>query len=259
MRKTPNLRKIGLFTIGGIVLFLGIIGFSVGDKLFVPKDELVVFYFEESVKGLSVGSPVVFNGVEVGKVTSISLDITSHSDVFKIPVVARLEAFFDKEEFKDKDNGQIIKYFVNEGLRASLINQNLLTGQLMIELEFEPKQEAIFRGKGDAPYYTEIPTVLSGLGALTKDIKNIPVSEVMHKLDLLLTSMNQNMPTIMTEFKQFSVALNNPSAAIGSGDSLIANLNMAVQNIGGAARSLRNFADYIERNPQALLTGKGRY
>ena len=39
----------------------------------------------------------------------------------------------------------------------------------------------------------------------------------------------------------------------------INNFNKAMQNISNAAKSLGNFADYIERHPEALLRGKGGY
>ncbi len=258
MRKTPDARKIGLFTLAGIVFFLAILGYAVGDKLFVNKSELVVFYFEESVKGLNVGSPVVLNGVAIGKVTSISLDVSMKDGGFKIPVVAELTSFYDRKEFENKTTVYILDYLIKNGLRAKLTSQNMLTGQLMIELEFDKEAPAVFRKDDDAIEYLEIPTVLSQLGALTKDIQNLPLGEIVRKFDTLLETLNTNAPVILEQVAKFSVELNNPSSVVGGGNSLVANLNKAAQNISRAARSLRNFADYIERNPQALLLGKGK-
>lgn len=259
MRKTPNTTKIGLFTIGGILLFIAIFFVSVGDKLFVKKSNLVVFYFEESVKGLSVGSSVVFNGVNVGKVVKISLDMGSQTADFKIPVVAQLDKFYHKKNFPYKTNDEILRYFIKKGLRAKLTSQNMLTGQLIIDLEFKPDDPAIFRGKGIKPHYQEIPTVLSELKALAKDISNIPLTQIMNDIATLVNSLNKDAPVIMSQLRKFTMELNNPNVVISSGDSLVTNMNSTIISVGKAARAIQNFADYIERNPQAFITGKGQY
>ena len=71
MRKEPNKRAIGLFLIVGFALFLGLIGQSVLSKIYADRKDVVVMYFNESLQGLSEGSPIVFQGVEVGKVTRV--------------------------------------------------------------------------------------------------------------------------------------------------------------------------------------------
>ena len=76
MRKEPNKKLIGLFVVIGVLIFGLLIAGYVRKELFPPKDNMVVMYFDESVKGLSVGSPVVFKGVEIGKVTKIDLIAT---------------------------------------------------------------------------------------------------------------------------------------------------------------------------------------
>ncbi len=258
MRKTPDTRKIGMFTIAGISLFFALIVISVGDKLFVNEDNLVVLFFEESIKGLSVGSPVVFKGVEIGKVISINLDISHTDKGFKIPVVAQLSKFYDDDNFKGKDTRKIMEYFVEQGLRAKLTSQNMLTGQLMISLDFAPETPVIYRADGVDKKYVEIPTMLSQLAALTKDFRNIPISEIMHELDTLLKTLNTGVPVLLGQVTKFTTDLNAPANTTLSNDNFIGNANQAIQNISGAARSLRIFADYIERNPQALLMGKGK-
>ena len=90
MRKEPNKKKIGLFVIIGFISLFGIIVGMSWDKFFPDNDNLVVMYFEESVKGLNVGSPVLFKGVEIGKVSRIDLLGNEESASFSIPVYVRL-------------------------------------------------------------------------------------------------------------------------------------------------------------------------
>mgnify|MGYP007097565704 FL=1 len=42
----------------------------------------------------------------------------------------------------------------------------------------------------------------------------------------------------------------------GAAADTLDNFNKAAVNISQAAKALRNFADYIERHPEALLKGK---
>ena len=86
MRKQPNNKLIGLFIVCGFVLFLATIGMFVAEKVTADRKNLVVMYFSESIKGLDVGSQVVFKGVNIGRVAKIDL-ITDAGDMsFSIPV-----------------------------------------------------------------------------------------------------------------------------------------------------------------------------
>ena len=71
MRRKPNNKLIGLFILCGVVLFFATVGMFVSDKIMKDSNRLVVMYFSESIKGLDVGSPVVFKGVAIGRVAKI--------------------------------------------------------------------------------------------------------------------------------------------------------------------------------------------
>ena len=86
MRKKPNNKMIGLFIICGIALFFAIMGTFISDKILQGSNRMVVMYFSESIKGLDVGSPVVFKGVSIGKVTKIDIVADLDKLDFSIPV-----------------------------------------------------------------------------------------------------------------------------------------------------------------------------
>ena len=90
MSQEPNKKKIGLFLLLGIIVFFLIIGQSVLSRFKVDNKQIAVMYFNESVKGLNVGSPVVFNGVEIGKVIKIELIANPQSVTFLVPVYVQL-------------------------------------------------------------------------------------------------------------------------------------------------------------------------
>ena len=70
MKRQPNKKFVGAFVLAGIVAFLAILIIAFGAGYRNRNKDLYVMYFHESIKGLSIGSPVVLSGVEVGKVVT---------------------------------------------------------------------------------------------------------------------------------------------------------------------------------------------
>lgn len=245
MLKEPNKKAIGLFVLLGIGSFLLILLSILGHKLWTNNDDLIVMYFDESVNGLSVGSPVMFKGVVVGKVTQISLISTGARDLsFSIPVYVR---FNTHQILNNADNAyyykeDILNVFVKKGLRARLVSQNLLTGQLNIELEMLPLTPIRYRQPAGQPDILEIPTVLSSMGEISQGLQNLPIRETLQKMNDILDKLDNTLPIIL------------PNLTRASGT-----LNSTLEEVGAAAKSLRNFADYVERHPEAFIKGKGTY
>ena len=72
MSKKVSKTAIGAFVLGAIVLLVaGVLVLGAGK--FFTKEHVYVTYFDGSVKGLNVGSPVMFRGVKVGEVKDITL------------------------------------------------------------------------------------------------------------------------------------------------------------------------------------------
>ena len=63
---------IGLFVIGGTLLFAAII-IWVGAARILTKGSLYSVYFDESVQGLQVDSAIKYRGVAIGKVQKIKV------------------------------------------------------------------------------------------------------------------------------------------------------------------------------------------
>ena len=89
MSKPANKTLIGVFVIVAIGLVVGAI-LILGSGRFFRHYPKYVMYFESSVKGLSIGSPVVFRGVKVGSVTDISMDFNPSDLSILIPVYVEL-------------------------------------------------------------------------------------------------------------------------------------------------------------------------
>lgn len=257
MRKEPNKKLIGLFVVIGVLIFGLLIAGYVRKELFPPKENMVVMYFDESVKGLSVGSPVVFKGVEIGKVAKIDLIANPENMEFKIPVYVKLgenkvNPYGKRTFYEDK---MLLDALIKKGLRARLITQNYLTGQLMIELEMLP--DTPIKLRSSRQHVLEIPTVLSPIGELSKNMQKLPIRETLDRLNSILGTIDKQLPDIMPEVASIAKSLNK-IVMVGSKDSsgTLSNLNKTLFDISEAAKSIRLFMEYLERHPEAFIKGK---
>jgi paraquat-inducible protein B len=155
--------------------------------------------FDESVRGLSVGAPVEFRGMQIGVVSDISIAFDPERQAFDIPILIGVEpgriltrdqgqAVLDRERFMD--------YLVERGLRAQLRMGSILTGQKYVALDFFPKAPpAQIAREGKHP---EIPTIRAPLeeigtkvtGLLAK-LDEFPIEQMGTKVIELLVKLDK--------------------------------------------------------------------
>ena len=270
--------------------------------------------FDGSVRGLSAGAPVEFRGIKVGRVTDVSLVYDIAAGNLKIPVVIELEPgrvgvigdvpLDSQSEPEDvqRDHYEAMTRLVDQGLRAQLAAGNLLTGALIVALDFHknsPKASIDF----DQPV-PKIPTVrsnLEGLAQTATDVVNqiaaLPIEEIgadlrsiLQSADALVSSSDaqQSVETLsaalddvrallakidgqadplitamLDALKSADLTLAQSRSTLAATEGFVGNdsevrdsLDETLREISGAARSIRIFADYLERHPEALLRGK---
>ncbi|MBR1605857.1 MAG: MCE family protein [Alphaproteobacteria bacterium] len=255
MQQNKKYRMVGLFVIVGLASLLGIVLSNIGQK-FTSDDDFVVMYFEESIQGLSVGSSVMLQGVEIGQVKKIKLVANLAEGSFLAPVYVA----FDKRKLsaKNKDlkvsNQQLFQNLIDKGLRAELTSSNLLTGQLMIALVMDPEQPIVLKGDGK---YHEIPTTLSAFAKFSKDLNKIPLHESLTQLGNVLVDLDEHLPTILSNTAQITQKLDTMlDKRSGEFSKTMQNINTTMEEISKASRSIKNLTDYLERHPEAILRGK---
>ena len=90
MAKQANRMMIGGFVVLAVIIMAASL-VVFGSGKFFKKTNKYILYFDESVKGLSVGAPVLFQGVPVGSVTSITLQADLVTMKTQIPVLIEIE------------------------------------------------------------------------------------------------------------------------------------------------------------------------
>ena len=248
MSKEVNKIVIGGFVIGGIGLaVLAVLVFGSGK--FFQKKSMHVLFFEGSVKGLNVGSPVKLRGVDIGMVKDIQLTINSDELEFFVPVY--VEIFRDRMSILEEQKvGQFKKYetvdfLVNEmGLRAQLQMQSLLTGQLFINYDFYP--ETPIRKIGLEKKIYEVPTIPTTLQMLTEtleqivnDIRKVNFQEIAKNLSETVQGANKimNSADLQESVANLNIALQDLQKFIKKADALAGNANSRVDSIADSFTS----------------------
>lgn len=259
MKKEPNKKRIAMFIILGFIVLAAILLKTVADKLMPDNRNLAVMYFSESIKGLSVGSPVVYEGVQVGRVVKIEIMTNPQTMEFSIPVYAKFaeDNNINSMTFKQATRRELLYALIKKGLRARLTNQNMLTGQLMIELQMLPDTPIELKHHLNDAKVFEIPTTLSTLGGLSKDFQDLPLKQIIGRLDNILSEFETYLPKILPQFADLGQKLNDyADHSVPQTDQTLNQLNRTLKDVGAAAKSFKNLTDYLERHPDALLKGK---
>lgn len=123
--------------------------------------------FDGSIRGLTVGAPVEFRGIQIGRVKDITLLLDPDHKRYTIPVVIEIQPQRARVVggIKDKKPYEFMDQLIKQGLRAQLGSGSLLTGQLLVSLDFFPDAPPASMKMGGE--YPQIPTVPSSIEELT--------------------------------------------------------------------------------------------
>ena len=294
------------------------------DKTYTDKSRWLL-YFEGSVRGLTVGSPVEFRGIPVGQVLDINMAYDTEKKVFLIPVLIEIEQERIKVIGKmvPADTKQRNDYLVSQGMRAQLKTGSLITGQLFVDLDFHPEAEpAQIIWEGRYPQMPTVPTsmeeITTSLTQLLKKLEKLPIEQIGNdlrdtvqgakrlvnsaELQESIAALNQTLnqvqqftatltkvitpelrsamanlnttlkytsklaqnfdrtvvPELDATLKEAQSTLNAIKGSVSKDSPLYYELMRVFKELSGAARSIRVMADYLERNPDALIYGKGK-
>lgn len=271
MIKQPNMKLIGLFVSISLVALFLMFAYFLKSK-FNDNETTVVMYFDESVKGLDTGAPVLFKGVKIGEVSSVRLRANLKTMQFLIPVYAKI--YNGKSLITDtRDERERLNQFISHGLRAQLAINSVITGQLLVELDMFPDTKAVLHE--EAGDFYEIPTIASPFAEISRRLQVMPIAKIAQDVHNITQSLNQELPPLL---KQMNMTLDtvdnillenknntakmveNVGGAAQAIDSLVdgnaANIASMIESFSSAAASMKNLTDYLQMYPNAIITGK---
>lgn len=317
---------IGAFALAVIALL------TFGGVSFFTKPQRFVVYFDESIHGLTLGSPVKLRGVPIGRVVDLNVRYDEKKNFSVVAVVCE----FSKDKMTDTTGTAInvaarseLQTLVDRGLRAQLGVQGLATGLLFVELDFLDPKAYPADNRTTELKYVAIPAVPSAISTfqssaseILANLKKIDFAGLSRELTGLLTDARKQLDgldlkgvaaqwqrtgaqveslvtapeikqsitnlngaitdlrgvlakidsTVGPAGKELTETLAQARLAIGSlneasitarkflashsgiGDEVVGTLSQ----LNEAAAAVTRLADFLERNPSALITGKKR-
>jgi paraquat-inducible protein B len=235
--------------------------------------------FAQALRGLEVGAPVEFVGVNIGSVVAVDLGYERQNKSFPVVVTAKVYphrmgqayavlAAQGKTE-SDETLAAFVGTLVNRGLRAQPRSASLLTGKLYIALDFLPASP---RADFDASIVPlELPTVNgtfqeleASIGRLVKKVNDLPLKQIAADLHTDLKDLHETLSELRTRVLPSAVdTLSALHSTLDSADRTLdveSPLQRGVTETLTEARStlqaVRELADYLDRHPDALLRGR---
>jgi phospholipid/cholesterol/gamma-HCH transport system substrate-binding protein len=278
--------KLGLFVVTALATAVGV-AFWIGAHRFQRESFEAISYFDESVQGLDVGSPVKWRGVTIGTVRDLSVapdgrHVQVTSDIF-VDALERLGLAVPKR-------GQA---FIDPNLRVQLSSAGI-TGIRFLQTDFfdpvrHPPPQLPFEPPWN--YVPSTPSTLKNVEDLAVDILNkLPavedqVTEALGDARNTLASVDALTAMLQTDdgaFQALLVQLRNTASRLDRTleeaqlATTTASLRSTSGQVGDAAAGVRDvreelvaslvalretleavraLADSLERDPSALVRG----
>lgn len=244
--------KIGAFVLVGLGLIIFALLIFGSSKLFQPIVH-VETYFEESVQGVSEGTPVKYRGLQIGYVEKIAfadeiygshgnsnVGIHNRSIYVRIAITSKLFTRLSGDEVK-----QLLSKEVAMGLRVKIVAQGL-TGISYLELDYANPRSIIPTAITWHPNDFYIPSVTSTLTRLSEnaqyimnELKDVDFKKLFQDINLLTISLSQ----VAAKTSGFLSQINYPSA-------------ITMQNLEVISSNLRMLSGQLKLNPSSMVFGK---
>ncbi|GAB4063263.1 intermembrane transport protein PqiB [Uliginosibacterium sediminicola] len=233
--------------------------------------------FTQALRGLSIGAPVKFLGMDLGRVVSMDLDYDTSRRRF--PTIVGILVYPQRlgqvrkklPDFEGQAQQQAVAFLrsmVAQGLRAQARSGNLLTGQLYISLEFVANAAPVSFDADARPLV--LPTVESSLDSLQDQLASVvskldrlPIESIGHHLDSTLLNLDQtlvqfNGPLLgetTRTLQQAQRTLSSAQAMFSEDAPMQQEIGQTLQDAQRSFRSLRALSELLSRQPESLLRG----
>jgi len=251
--------------VGSLVLLIAAVMVFGGGQLLKNKSEYVI-YFDGALNGLNVGAPVKLQGVQIGTVKEISLELDQKATRISKPVVIEIDpaVLLDPSGHPLQaaatlnERRQNAKRLIDAGLKAQLKTQSLLTGLLYVEVDFHRDQPLVLTGLNykDLPELPSIPSTEEQLKNTADEIltkfRQLPIEDIVKDLAATMKEVREIMTS--KELKKNRVALGK---TLDETEKLVANLNRNLQpltnNMNGTITDTRTMVRDFSRDMRPVL------
>jgi paraquat-inducible protein B len=235
--------------------------------------------FAQALRGLEVGAPVEFVGVNIGSVVAVDLGYEPRDKSFPVVVTAkvyprRMGAAYEVLAAQGKTESDdtlaaFVGTLVNRGLRAQPRSASLLTGKLYVALDFLPGSPRAAFDASIRPL--ELPTangtfqeLEASIGRLVKKVNDLPLEQIAADLHTDLTDLHDTLnelqgrvlPSAVDTLSALHRTLDSADRTLDVESPLQHSLTETLSESRSTLQAVRELADYLDRHPDALLRGR---
>ena len=203
-----------------------------------------VTYFEGSVRGLSVGAPVEYKGVQIGRVSDIKLLYDEATENVVVPVLIEFQP--DRLLGIQVEETDFLNNTIVRKLQAKLQTGNLLTGQLFVSLVARD-DGFISQLEKNADGVVVLPSIKSDLERVTEGVQDALVKINELPLEDLITSATVTISQaqqLLADVNQLGIA-SRLDSTFGAAD--------------GALSEYANLAAVIGKEMNSLTSQMGKF
>jgi paraquat-inducible protein B len=235
--------------------------------------------FAQALRGLDIGAPVEFVGVDIGSVVAVDLGYDFQNKSFPVIVTAkvfprRMGQAYEIIAAQGKTESEetlaaFVGTLVNRGLRAQPRSASLLTGKLYVALDFLPSSPRAAFDASIRPL--ELPTVSgtfqeleAGVARIVKKVNDLPLEQIAADLHTDLTDLHETLselhartlPNAEDTLSALHRTLDSADRTLDVESPLQHSLTETLSESRSTLQAVRELADYLDRHPDALLRGR---
>lgn len=273
MSKEANPFAIGAFLVGALTLLtVGVMIFG-GSDFFKEKNRFVI-YFDSALNGLNLGAPVKLQGVQIGNVKEILLEIDAESGAIFKPVVIEIDPELLRDAsgehlptaISQKQRLKNAQKLIEAGIKARLETQSWLTGLLYVDLNFYPNKPLNLHNRSykNLPELPSVPTTVDEIKNTADELlnraKQLPLEQLLqdvsetlkavrnlaggedtrHSVAALAKSLQETQRLMESLNKQINPLMTNVTSMVGDTHQTVQSLN---QNLLPVLKSAQTSLD----------------
>jgi paraquat-inducible protein B len=224
--------------------------------------------FAQALRGLEVGAPVEFVGVNMGSVVAVDLGYERKDNSFPVIVTAKVYP---------RRMGQAYEALAAQGKTESEGTLATFVGTLVHRgLRAQPRSASLLTGSPAAAFNAsvrplELPTVNgtfqeleASVGRLVKKVNDLPLEQIAADLHSDLKDLHKTLSEVDTQVLPNAVdtlsalhrTLDSADRTLDVESPLQRSLTETLSESRSTLQAVRELADYLDRHPDALLRGR---
>jgi paraquat-inducible protein B len=296
VKRKGHATLVGAFVVGAFAVLAGFVVFTGGLTSLRDKNERFVLVFRENIYGLKEGGKVTLNGVRIGRVERFFLGAAEQDAPVPILVeIDRRLVLRHMDETGNElfDSNGKFREDVLPRIQGQLVQESFVTGIQYVNLEYHSSQADANMSTRHG--YPQIVTQASTMEQLSENLDPEYIGKQLTSLlktanqrleelnviaikdsftsssrqfDVFIDQFSKNFVPLgpklgvasdeatqtMAELRKLSLALNE---MLDPSSDFRFDFGETLREISASMKALKTLAELLERNPQAIIRGRG--